>query len=290
MADITSKAMLVNLCISQWTAQKHDKKITREVADTHGNREDMGRYQKSLVAKDALEEIKRLASAARVAHYKRTLPWRDGGDRILSSAGYFQYTQEMREYQTKWDDAVNKFVANYGQYVTDARTSLNGLFNADDYPSDAEIRAKFGLTFDLVPMPTSEDFRVDLGTEETTRIKTQIENDSRAMLDRAMKNVWERLSDVVSHAASRLKAYEQSPEGKVKNPFRDSLVSNITELLDLLPSLNLTDDTNITQFAANIRASLTQYTPDQLRESEIVRASVVASADEIMIKMGQFLA
>ena len=286
-ANITERAMLVNLTISQWTAVRHDKKITREVADSHGNQEDMGKYQKSLVAKSALEDIKRLASSARAEHYKRTLPWRDGGDRILSSAGYFDYTRAMSEYRNKWDSAVNTFCANYGQYVSDARTSLNSLFNDEDYPSD--IRGKFGLTFDLVPMPTSEDFRVDLGTEETARIKGQIEKDSRAMLDRAMTNVWERLSGVVSHMVARLKAYQELPNGKVQNPFRDSLVSNITELLDLLPTLNLTDDVNIGQFASDIRASLTAYSPEQLRESEQLRADVASKADEILSKMTAFL-
>ena len=287
MSSIKEKAMLVNLTISQWTAVRHDKKISREVADTHGNQEDMGKYQKSLIAKSALEDIKKLASAARTEHYKRTLPWRDGGDRILSSAGYFDYTRAMSEYQNKWETAVNTFCSNYGQYVTDARASLSNLFNDDDYPSD--IRGKFGLTFDLVPMPTSEDFRVDLGTEETARIKSQIESDGRAMLERAMHNVWERLSGVVSHMVTRLKNYQELPNGKVQNPFRDSLVSNITELLDLLPTLNLTEDVNIGQFASDIRASLTAYTPEQLRESETLRADVASKADEILSKMTAFL-
>jgi hypothetical protein len=290
MSNITEKAMLVNLTISQWTAQRHDKKVSREVSDIHGNREDMGRYQKSLVAKSALEEIKKLASAARLEHYNRTLPWRDGGDRILSSAGYFQYTQEMREYQDKWTAAVDKFVTGYPQYVQDARTSLNGLFDADDYPSDAAIREKFGLSFDLVPMPEAADFRVDLGTEETARIKSQIESDSRAMLDRAMRSVWERLADVVGRMADRLKAYAILPSGKVDNAFRDSLVSNIVELLDLLPTLNITDDARINQFAADIRANLVQYSPEQLRESETLRADVANRADEILAKMSGFLA
>lgn len=289
MSNIAERAMMVNLSISQWTAVKNDRKVTREVADAHGSQEDMGKFAKSLVAKETLEDIRRIASTARLTHYKRTLPWKDGGDRVLSSAGYFAYGEEMREYQRAFGQAVDKFCAGYDAAREDARIKLNGLFDESDYPDTSNIRSKFALVFDIGPMPEAADFRVDLGTEETARIKAQIENDSRAMLDKAMRSVWERLADVVTRMSDRLKAYAILPSGKVDNAFRDSLVTNIVDVLDLLPTLNLTDDTNMTQFAHDIRASLTAYTPAQLRESESLRADVALRADEILSKMSQFL-
>lgn len=289
MSNIAEKAMLVSLTISQWTAVKNDRKVTREVADAHGSQEDMGKFAKSLVAKDTLEDIRRLASAARAKHYLRTLPWKDGGDRVLSSAGYMAYADEMREFQTQYSSAIDKFCAGYDVAREDARIKLSGLFDESDYPDTGEIRSKFGMVFEVSPLSASEDFRVNLGEAETARIKAQIESDGNARLQKAMADVWERLSGVVSHMVTRLKNYQELPNGKVQNPFRDSLVSNITELLDLLPTLNLTEDVNIGQFASDIRASLTAYTPEQLRESETLRADVASKADEILSKMTAFL-
>jgi hypothetical protein len=289
MSNVTERAMMVNLSISQWTAVKNDRKVTREVADAHGSQEDMGKFAKSLVAKETLEDIRRIASTARLAHYKRTLPWKDGGDRLLSSAGYFAYGEEMRELQTAFGQAVDKFCTGYDAAREDARIKLNGLFDESDYPATSDIRSKFALVFDVSPMPDSADFRVDLGAEETARIKSQIESDSRAMLDKAMRSVWERMADVIGHMTDRLKAYQELPGGKVQSPFRDSLVSNVVELLDILPTLNITEDARIKQFAADIRANLVQYSPAQLRESETLRADVASRADEILSKMSNFL-
>jgi hypothetical protein len=289
-ANLTERCMLVNLSISQWTAVKNDKQVTREVSQQHQSEEKMGRYNKCLVAKNALETLKKLAGCARTEHYTRTLPWRDGGDRILSSAGYFEYSRVMRDKSREWDTAVDDFCANYQTFVDDARARLNGLFKDSDYPTVAQIRGKFSLAFELFPMPTADDFRVNLGDAETARIRAEIEATANGMLARAMSDVWARLQDVVSKMSARLKAYEQSNLGGVKNPFRDTLVTNITDLLGILPSLNLTNDANITAFADEIAASLTAYTPDQLRESERARVDVATRADEILSKMSAFIA
>jgi hypothetical protein len=226
----------------------------------------------------------------RAEHYKRTLPWRDGGDRVLSTVGYFDYSQTMRQKTSDIERAQEEFFANYQMFVDDARVRLNGLFNAADYPSVAKIREKFSVTITTFPMPTANDFRVNLGDVETAKIRAEIEAQADSMLARAMSDVWARLRKVVGKMAESLKAYGMTTSGKVENAFRDTLVTNITDLLTILPSLNITNDADITAFASEIEASLTKYSPDQLRESEIVRADVATRADEIFSKMAAFVA
>ena len=67
MANVlSSKAMLAGLNITQWAARKVDKKVTRETNDAHGAAHDAGRYNKALIAKEALAAIVAAANAARV--------------------------------------------------------------------------------------------------------------------------------------------------------------------------------------------------------------------------------
>ena len=68
------RAMLVELTIRQWTARKHDRKVSREVDQGHGA-QNAGRFNKQLIAKDALEKIAKKAGAIREFHYAHTLPW-----------------------------------------------------------------------------------------------------------------------------------------------------------------------------------------------------------------------
>lgn len=289
MYDINERAMLVTLSIRQWSAQKHDKRVSQEVAQNHGSDPAMGRYNKSLIAREALEKIKQAAGAARTEHYFRTAPWTDDGARILSSTGFFEYQAKLKALETTFMDAVEAFLEGYPQYVEEARRRLNGLFNEADYPPPAKMRARFAFETQVRPIPAAADFRVDLGDIETARIRSEIEAAVKATIDGAMRDTWTRLKDVVSHMAERLKAYQVTKDG-VQNPFRDTLVSNITELLEILPSLNLTGDPNLTAIADQIRRDLTAAQPCDLREHAHVRQAVAQRAEEILSKMEAFIA
>ena len=287
--SITTRAILVSLNIQQWTGSKHDKKVSEEVATAHQSDVSMGRFQKRLVAKEALEKLRGITSAARHEHYNRTLPWQDGGSRILSSKGYFDYAEKMREYSAQWDAAVAEFVAEYPQMVQDARRRLNGLFKDEDYPTLQRMCRKFAFRFDVLPMPTGKDFRVELGDEETARVRSEIEQSVNESIRAAMADVWARLHEVVTRMQERLTAYSVDKDGTVSHAFRDSIVGNIRELLDTLPTLNITEDDTLKQMAQRVEQDLCAFTPDQLREDEAARKQTAQAAEQILTSMEAYL-
>lgn len=91
--SLSSRAMLCSLSISVWSARKHDPEALEEIAALHGARADAGQYNKLLFPKKALEEIHKIISEARQAHYFITLPWGDDGYRVLPAASYIEHTQ-----------------------------------------------------------------------------------------------------------------------------------------------------------------------------------------------------
>src|SRR5262245_3123949 len=94
---VSQNAMLVNDTITTFTASKHDKKITHDVAQAHNTVDVVGRYNKNLLPIDAPSYKKALSecNAARGDHYTHTLPWNDDGARILPATNYLEYTQRM---------------------------------------------------------------------------------------------------------------------------------------------------------------------------------------------------
>lgn len=285
--SVSDRAVLVNLSISQWSAAKSDKKVNKEVSQAHGSAEEMGNYRKRLVAKDAVKKYTDLASAIRQEYYKITLPWGDNGDRILTSKAYFDFSANFRKRQTELETAWDEFCSVYPQLVEDARRLLNGLHNADDYPALSEIRGKFAIKLDVKPVPQAEDFRVQLGDEEVSRLKAQITADSAASVERAMRDVWQRMADVIRKISERCKLYDQ--ENPKAHPLHDSTVENISDLLAIIPSLNLTGDPQVEEFAQEMRG-LTRYTPEQLKHAQFAREDTAARADEILNKMAAFIA
>jgi hypothetical protein len=279
--------MLCSLSISMWSARKHDPEASEEIAQRHGAQPDAGQYHKVLLPKAALAEVQKIVTEARQEHYFMTLPWDDNGYRVLPAAAYMDHTEKMRELANQFTPAVEALGRQFGQLVDEAKLRLGGLFRPDDYPSADELCSKFSFETKVMPLPDAGDFRVTLGDEEKERIKRQITAAVEASLQVASRELWQRLYEAVSHLAERLKAYKVTEEG-VEHPFRDSLVTNLVKLVDVLPKLNVTRDLELELLADQVRASLL-VDPQELRKSESIRSETARKASAISDRMAAYM-
>lgn len=280
MTNLSQKAMLVDLSISQCTFRKCDKQATKEVHDKHHAGDDAGRYNKALVAKEAIQAIAQAANAARTFHYDNTLPWSDKGARILPAANYLDYTRELSRLKDDFERAVGDFLANYPQYVDDARIRLNGLFRADDYPAAEKLPGKYGFTVNVLPLPSGDDFRVSLQDAEVDKIRKAIEEKLQENTTAAMKDLWQRLHHNVSAMVERLSGKD--------NIFRDSLVNNLCDLVALLPRLNITNDANLEKMRRDIEEKLCSKAPETLRKDTKARQETAKAAADILDVMAGY--
>lgn len=285
--SLPSRAMLCSLSISMWSARKHDREASEEIAQRHGAQPDAGRYHKVLLPKEALAEIQKIVSESRQEHYFMTLPWDDNGYRVLPAAAYMDHTAKMRELSNRFTPAIEVLVRQFGQLVEEAKDRLGGLFRPADYPPPDELRSKFSFETKVMPLPDAGDFRVALGNEEKERIKRQITAAVEASLQVASRELWQRLYEAVNHLAERLQAYKVTGTG-VEHPFRDSIVTNLVKLVDVLPKLNVTADPELERLTAEVRASLL-VDPEELRKSQSARSETATAAAAIATRMAAYM-
>jgi hypothetical protein len=279
---ITERAMLAAVHISIWTAIKHDRKVSREVAEQHGAYAGAGRYNKQLLREaERLETLRSLSGQIRQYFYKITLPWSDEGYRLLPAHFYFELTTKMREFEQAFAQQVEEFLAVYPSYIDQVRPELNGLFREEDYPSTDKLRNKFGVKLEVLPIPSGNDFRVTLSEEEQARVAREIDESVRQSLQKGTENLWARLKGVVAHMVERL----NEPESR----FHASLVTNVCELVELLPRLNVNQDEELNRFAGEIRDRLCVFTARDLKKNEILRAATANDAAQILTEMDAVL-
>ncbi len=272
--SLSRKAMLVNLSISQWTARKYDRKVSKEVADKYGAAEDAGRYSKVLIALEEVKKIGKIANAARTWHYTNSLPWNDSGDRILPAANYERYEAGLTKLAGEFWEAVNKFVEVYPELKEDARGNLAGLFNAEDYPEAGALGAKYAFRPSFSPLALAADFRAEIADEAAATIRQDIETRIEAQQKTAMADLWQRLYQGVKHMAEKL----ADPEAI----FRDSLVDNLAELAEVLPALNFANDQQLEAMATEVMVKLTAIEPDTLRTAPLKRREVATDAAALL--------
>jgi hypothetical protein len=282
MAKLDEKAMLVTLSISQWKARKLDKDVSRKTRQERGATEDAGNFHKLLIAKDAIDKVSQLVTRIRKYNYSMTVPWNDMGARIIKSDAYFDYTAKMAEFQSEFYDTVNELLNEYPALKRDAeyRRLKGDLFNSDDYPTVDKLRNLFSFALTIDPMP-STDFRVQLTGSEIDRIQKDLEDRYAARMKNAMGDVWARLYEVVSKMAETL--------GDPDKGFHGTLVTNISDLLDVMPHLNITDDPELDAMSQTVRDKLTKYDASILKEDKDVRKSTAKAASEILDAMAAYM-
>lgn len=93
--------------------------------------------------------------------------------------------------------------------------------------------------------------------------------------------------DAVSHMAERLAAYKETGQG-IEHPFRDTVVTNLVKLVDVMPKLNVTADPELERLTTQVRASLL-VDPEELRRSEAVRTDTATKAAKIAEQMSAYM-
>lgn len=277
--QIHSRALLVWLTISTWTARKYDKKISEKVNSEYSATSDAGRYNKFLLPGDcaSYKALITLAGSIRAEHYANTLAWSDEGWRLLPTANYLEYTKTYRARQAELWQAIDTFANDYPMMRDRARHLLNGMYRDEDYPSVQDIRHRFALDVQYSPVPAIGDIRVDLSGDQVSAIEQSINDRVNGAIKIAVNDSWQRLYDVVAKISDRL----SQPDAI----FRDSLITNARDVCASLQRLNVTNDPKLEAMRQRVLSELTYHDPDILRDRAPVRSKVADKAQAIIDSM-----
>jgi hypothetical protein len=272
---LASSAMIVEVNISNWTGRKKDKAASKDVTTRNNANDGVASVHKALLADNSdLRAIQQHVTAIRAAHAHMTMPWSNSGLRLLPTAQFFKYQQAMTDMQNEFWRLVKEFLSKYNDAVIDVQALLGNLFSRDDYPTLEALERKFGFSISYDDVPTG-DFRVALPAEAIAELTTNRNADHQNNLERAMNDVWTRLYKALTNMSDRLD-YGSKEEKKV---FRDTLVSNVIDMIELLRVCNVTNSTQMSAMADSLEEAMSGVTPDALREDDYFRAETKAAVD-----------
>ena len=282
--ELQKKAIIVNFTARCWSARKYDKNVTTKVENIYGA-SNSGRWNKVLGQLNKIAEINQLINSFRRYHYSMTLPWENNCG-LLPSEHIFEYSNKAREYREKFDKLSKEFLGEYPMFKENARAFLNGMFKDSDYPSIHDLEDKFEFTVSLQPVPQVGDFRVNIQNDELVRIKEEYAKLEQETLANGMKKVWQRTFDAIKHIIEKLSEY--NPDNKKKSSFRDTLITNVTELVGLLPALNIVNDPKLEEMRRELEQRICTIEPHNLRNDAQLRSDTVEVAKDIMGRMSGF--
>jgi hypothetical protein len=290
--DVTDAAVLVVCKIRAWTGVRRDRDVTRQAIDANRARSGAGRFDKFLLGSHSLRSIMGAMGEIRRFVYKHSLPWGEmEGVRLLPTANYVQFVNGLSPLQDAYEDAVRAFVVAYPDLIEESRARLGDMFRIEDYPDVDALQHGFTVSIGFMPMPKVDDFRVDLSARHVEGLKRQIEAGVKADVQAAMADLWERLHEGVGALLRQLDRIDEgvavpAGEGRHAGWVNSRTLTNLHELINLLPRLNVTGDPRLEAACETLRAQLQGVSATDLKEDPERRRKAKLAADDILSMMG----
>lgn len=275
--SIKNHALLVSLSVSKPQMTKKDDKATRD-AESANNAHGAGQFRKDLYPKSLVQPILTVESSARAYIESVTYMW-TRGEYLLPTAKFMEFTERIGKYQVEFDQCVTAFLNNWSNVMTQAQTAQGELFDANAYPDLSDLKSDFRFRVNYRPVTDAGDFRVQMQDGEMDALRAEVEAATKESMNNMLRAPLERLKDVVQRLhevtgkTDREVVNKKTGATDVRPPiFRDSVVDNIMEEINLLHAFAEVMPDNVLAVAKSI-ADTTPH-PQQLRDDPEKRKEV----------------
>lgn len=272
---LSKRAMLIHLSGHQWTGRKKDKRVSKDVCVRVNADADAGAWWTYLVPQKELKPINTAWGRVYRLFCDLTLPWLDGGLRILPSDMYFTFREKMKTPIADYNKAVESFLKRWPEIVIKAPKRLGKLATNLQLPNVAELRAKFYINQDILPVPEVSDFRID--NDEASK---QVESSIKSGMVKATRELYERLDKLVGNIAEVM----SKPDKK----FRNSIIRNLKDFCVTIPKYNVMNIPELETLSHDIMKKLTNLDPEDLREIPRNRKKAGAEAKALLVKIRSY--
>lgn len=272
---------------------KVSKVLSQQLCERYGVTRSELKVQIKILDSPHLSENKQHLSAVDRDIRTHTAPWGDDGRRAMANTLAFKVDE--------WIAMVEKADLEFEKHIDDL-PRMKAIFDAlpaemtegISFPSPAEERAKYRVSIDRDVIPDWESYNIGgLEGDEKDKFIADIRDSEQRRMQGVVKDAAQRTVDVIEKATEKMDAYGEGLDGKIKGVFRDTLISNIKSLADLLKHLNVTEDPRLERVRKMIIDKLCATDAETLRDDPEARAKFSKDAkailaEDVLRRMGDF--
>ena len=275
---------------------KADKDEARKIEQRESMAEGSFSTTKSLIGKGDLAEFDKRKKALSDYFYENTLPPAQGknGYSLIPSKSLPIFTTETKRLKRECEDSYTEFIRDYGFESSDQRekwlgvqaSRLGGKFDASEYPSPDDMAKRFSVNITIEPFGDIGESALEYVDHETmSLLKRQEAESQKAISEYASLAVWERVITPLQSMVERLSEASEGDTIKADGTkgFKDSLVTNLSEIVEKLPLLNFQGDKRLEEVRTECKQLLKEIeSPKALRASPEKREDAKRSASDIL--------
>ena len=290
MDKIQNNAMLVKVRCTKWCNTITDRGITDQVTVDKAAADGYLRVTKRLAKQAVVKELnKTIGQVGNTVLKLWTVPW-DDGVHLITVDNLDRFEAALRKKADRLEELKSELQDTWPDVIEADKVRLGDAFDPDDYPSVNEIVNRYSISYELRPLPSGDDIRVNLPQQRVNAIRQQVEQDVAAKVEAGAKVVSERVADVLTTFIEGMERHGTKADGaKRASKFADSTVEAIERLAEALPGLNLTGDPALTAVSNDLFLKLRDLDPQVLREDDGKRQQAADTAKEIVSKLSGVL-
>lgn len=282
-AEIVRTLIAVKLSVSQWTGNLVDRAKSRKIEADNNAEHGTASVVLHYLPPDARKRLGTAVSQLKDAWNRHTLPWEDGGWRVVPAAQYLKLLDTIAPFKAEFDAAVSAIVDAYPQIEAEARRRLNGMFDASRFPTQEELRGKYGAEQTEKPIPLAGDLRVEgLSVAAMQQVQKSVEQQIHASIQGTVRHIIDCLAELVQDGIGRLSKANQ--EGTRYG----GLAAQARKICGPLRELNITGDAELARLIDDTEKAITFYSGDSLRDSETCRQETKRELTKLSDALARF--
>lgn len=283
--EFSSRVITVKLNIHFWEAKVRSKKGRSDVKQANGGKDKNYKVEVLLVDRDEIQPLIDARRELRDFYNKATLPWQDGGIRILRLDNYSAFRARFNELADKLNHEADVFAAKRDVFLQRLKDEIGELADEVVFPSEQQIRSKYGVELeeDFVSSPAAA--RLEGVPEE---VAEQIREDVVLSLSRRTQGAVRSLIQSILQITQRIGGVDEVNDAK--GLFRDAFADTLKDLVPHLATLNLTGDPRLEDLIYRIQNNLATLGPDELRTALAIdeAKSIQKEAKTILSELDDF--
>lgn len=266
------KALLVRVRTRTWTGQIRHQGSLDGVAKPNGIY-----IIKDLIPRSAANKTASVLRAVRRDIDALTLPW-DEGFRILPATYYPEFKLARARAEAQFAEAVDATVADYEAYLPKAPAQLGKAYVASEFPTVAEVRAKFHLWFEFAPVPLGATLSLPLPAADARALVRDIDAAVVGRGDDAEMSLKQSLAQQIYQLR------EQADSGQFG--VRINTYVALVESAQSARALNLRQNASIERAVDVLDGEVLCHEAGMIRHDEALAKRVVKSCDKALLFLG----
>lgn len=280
--DITKEALLLRVRTGCYYGLKTSKEFAAEIAKAHGMQQGTTTAGVYVLSQNKLNPVFRAYDALRTFVHSATIPWEDGGWRLLSARSYVKIYDAVTTLKAAYLAEVDKCILTpFDELKAEAKARLNGGYREEMFPTKDELKEKYYVDIRISALAATDDVRVKgLSSTNISEIKKNMEAYYAHQLQEAQKAIVDALIEAVGLFCERLK--------NEKAVLRKPSIDKLKKLCKALPALNISNDIVINVLIGQVEKLVSNIDVDNIRKDVVARAEQAKVTSSILDELKKF--